>query len=299
MQIHQLRYVLEIAKEKNISAAAKNLFLSQPSLSQQVINLERELGITLFIRHSKSVTLTDAGEQFVKSAQRILNEVNYLSDLMDKYSRLQGGTLHIGMLWVAGYLNLSRVLTDYSQIYPGITYSLKIDGSKSLLQMLCSRSINAGFLISTEEALQKKEELYYRRVIDDYFVAVVSTKNPLASRSRLSLKELHEEGIIMPARESPIHKNLAQIFDHHSVTPRIVCETSQSDIIMQLAAQNLGIGFSSNSIAQSLKTDDVRILPLEEFIPRTIYYVTLKELLDYPAVRSFTEYVAEYDFGMR
>ena len=82
MQFHQLRYVLEVANEKSISAAAKKLYLSQPSLSQQIINLEKELGISIFVRQSKSVTLTDAGEQFVKSAKRILNETEQLYDLM-------------------------------------------------------------------------------------------------------------------------------------------------------------------------------------------------------------------------
>ena len=61
MQLQQLRYFLEIAKEKSISAAAKNLYISQPSLSQQIINLEKELGISLLIRHSKSVSLSEAG----------------------------------------------------------------------------------------------------------------------------------------------------------------------------------------------------------------------------------------------
>ena len=62
MQFNQLRYVLEAADKKSFSAAAKSLFVSQPSLSQQIMNLEKELSIPLFIRHSKSVSLTEAGE---------------------------------------------------------------------------------------------------------------------------------------------------------------------------------------------------------------------------------------------
>ena len=84
MQMQQLRYFLEIAKEKNISAAAKNLYLSQPSLSQQMRKLEEELEIPLLIRHSKSVSLTDAGEQFALHARRILGGVDQLSELMHK-----------------------------------------------------------------------------------------------------------------------------------------------------------------------------------------------------------------------
>lgn len=294
MQINQLRYVLETAKEKSISAAAKKLFLSQPSLSQQIINLEKELGIPLFVRHSKSVALTDAGEQFVKSAQRIINETDQLTDLMKKYSLLEHGTLRIGMLWVAGYLNLPRILTDYHHIHSGITYSLKVEGSNTLLQMLLARSINGAFIISTDAALRSNEELYYQKIMDDYYVAVISDKNPLSEKKILTIEDLQAENVIMPAKESAFRKELEQVFDRHFVSPDILCETSQSDIVMQLAAQNLAVGFSSNSIAQALKTDGLSIIPLEESLMRTIYYVTLKELLDYPVVQSFTEFVRFY-----
>lgn len=296
MQINQLRYVLAVAENNSFSAAAKKLFLSQPSLSQQIMNLEKELGIPLFVRHSKSVTLTDAGQQFVKSAQRILNGVDQLSDLMQKYSRLKDGTLHIGMLWIAGYLNLSRVLTDYHKLHPGISYSLKVDGSNILFEMLFSRTINAAFVISSDAVLQKNEELYYHKIMDDYYVAVVSSQNPLSQKTVLDISSLHNQNIIMSAKESTFRKELEQVFDQHFITPNILCETSQSDIVMQLAGQNLAVGFASNSIAQTLKTPGCVIVPLSTPLLRTIYYVTLKELLDYPAVESFTNFVMEYDF---
>ena len=83
MQLHQMRYVLEAAKKKSFSAAAKSLYLSQ-----QILHLEKELGIALFVRHSKSVSLTEAGEQFVASAERILNEVDLLKENMEKFIKM-------------------------------------------------------------------------------------------------------------------------------------------------------------------------------------------------------------------
>lgn len=127
MQIQQLRYFLEIEKTLNITVAAKNLIISQPSLSQQIINLERELGVPLLIRHARSVELTDAGEKFALHARRILGDIGQLSELMQRHSLLQEGTLRVGMLWVAGYLNLFQVMSDYRQRYPGLLYDLKID----------------------------------------------------------------------------------------------------------------------------------------------------------------------------
>ena len=147
MQIQQMRYVLAAAEKKSFSAAAKALFLSQPSLSQQILHLEKELGVSLFVRHSKSVSLTEAGEQFVTAARRILNEVDQLAENMKKYSILEAGTLRIGMLWIAGYLQLPRVITDYHQLFPLISYQLHVEGSNTLMRMLAARQLNAVFVI--------------------------------------------------------------------------------------------------------------------------------------------------------
>ena len=297
MQIHQLRYVLKIAEKKNFSAAARELFIAQPSLSQQILKLEQELGIPLFIRHSKSVSLTEAGEHFTAAAERILNNLDQLSDRMDKFSRMQDGTLRVGMLWIAGYLNLTQILTDFHQKYPGITYKVTVDGSQALLKMLLARSINSAFIISHEKILRKEEDLYYQKLQDDYYVAVVNKSHPFARKNVLKIEDFHEQNIIMPSKDSAFRKELEQILDQHFVVPKVVCETSQSDIGMQLADQGLAIYFSSNSIAHALKNENHVILPLEADLHRTIFYVTLKELLDYPITKAFTGFVKHYSFG--
>ena len=86
MRMSHLRYFLEVSRTKNISLAAKNLHLSQPSLSFAIKTLEDELGIPLLIRHSHSVSLTEAGEQFASHAERIVGSADQLRDLMLKPS---------------------------------------------------------------------------------------------------------------------------------------------------------------------------------------------------------------------
>lgn len=295
MQIQQMRYVLAAAEKKSFSAAAKALFLSQPSLSQQILHLEKELGVPLFVRHSKSVTLTEAGEQFVSSARRILNEVDQLSENMKKYSVLEAGTLRVGMLWIAGYLRLPRVITDYHRLFPGIRYQLHVEGSNTLLAMLDSRQINAAFVIGSD-TLSAREEYDCHKLMDDYYVAVMSREHPLAGRPLLSISDLDGKDILMPAKESAFRRDIEQVFSDHHIVPNVICETSQSDIVMQLASQNLAVGFSSRSIAEKLLTPECCIVPLEVRLSRPIYYVTLRELMDVPAVRSFTEFVRTYHF---
>ena len=294
MQMQQLRYFLEIAKEKNISAAAKNLYLAPPSLSQQIRQLEEELEVPLLIRHSKSVSLTDAGEQFAHHARRILGGVNQLSELMHKQSLLEAGTLKVGLLWIAGYTNLLQILSDYHRLYPGLNYSFSVNGSAHLQQMLLDRKIHAAFIIGTEEQLDQEPDLYSCKIQEDFYSVIVSRRNPLASRKSLSVLDLRDSPIIMPSPASALRKSLDRIFEEAGITPNILCETSQSDLVIQLAAHDLGVGISSKSIATSAQDGTYAIVPFESRLHRSIYYVTLKELLDYPSIRSFTRYVKRY-----
>lgn len=295
MQIQQLQYFLEIAAEKSISKAAKKLYLSQPTLSQQVIKLEEELGIPLLVRHSKSVSLTDAGEQFEQHTRSILGSLNQLQDLMKQYSIMKAGTLHVGLLWIAGYIGLLPVMDAYRQIYPDIQFLLQIDGSSALLQQLLNRSIHAAFLISEEHQLAAhKKELYYQKIQEDFYVALVSQRNPLAQKEVLSIADLQGQPVIMPSRASAFYRQISSLFERCYTTPNVLCETSLTDLVVQLASLNFGIGFCSYSIARRIQGSEVRAVPLKEGFHRPIYYVTLQELLRYPTVKTFTEHVASY-----
>lgn len=290
MQFNQLRYVLEAADKKSFSAAAKALFVSQPSLSQQIMNLEKELGISLFIRHSKSVSLTEAGEYFVQSARRILNDTKQLKDNMLKYSSLQIGTLKLGMLWIGGYLKLPQLITDYHDLHSQVTCHLNVEGSNTLFQMLKSRDLHAIFIISSEKQLLH-QDLYYQKIMEDRYMAVISVDNPLSNKSVLSISDLADQKVILPSKASAFRPDLERLFIQHNISPSVLCETSQSDIVIQLASNNLAIGFSSNSIATRLQNPGCRIVPLEVALSRPIYYVTHKDMLNYPTVHSFTEFI--------
>jgi DNA-binding transcriptional LysR family regulator len=294
MQLQQLRYFIEVAQTGSISTAAKNLYLSQPSLSQQIINLEKELGISLLIRHSRSVSLSDAGEQFLVHARRIVGETEQLSELMQKHSLLQTGTLHIGMLWIANHLNLLDILSDYKKIYTGLQYELTIDGSLSLLEKLSMRKLHAAFIIGNEHALAQQKDLFFRKIQEEHYVAVVPAESPLAGRESLSVQELRDVPLILPDKKSALYQHLQQYFDQYYIKPNCICHTSRTDVVISLVSHGFGVGFSSYSIARKFSSENFRIIALEEGLKRTIFYATLTELLDYPSIRTFTRYVTHY-----
>lgn len=292
MQIQQLRYIKKTAETQNISAAAKELFISQPSLSQQIIKLEKELGVPLFIRHSKCVTLTPAGEEFVIYATRILNDLETLTSNMKLYSTLKRGSLKIGLLPIGGYLGLSNYIHDFQKLNTDLDISLKVDLSNVLLDKVITREIDAAFIIGSEN-LNRNKDIFCKKILEDNYVAVVSRQNPLSNKNKISASDLIGQPVILPSKDSSARKVIDSMFSSQHVIPNIIAEISQSDIIMQLVSQNLAVGFSSVSIASMLHTEELVTIPLTQAITRPIYYITLSDLLTYPTVKSFTEYILQ------
>ena len=296
MQLSQMQYFLEIAKTGNISAAAHNLYLSQPALSQAIRNLESELGIPLLIRHSKSVSLTDAGEEFAVHAEKILGSTSQLSDLMQKHAQMHTGNLRIGMPWIVGYLEIFSLLRSYKEIMPELQYKLAIEGSDTLLKQLLNRKLHGIFMISSSGSLSQNKELHYLRLADEEYVTMVHKDNPLSEKSIITIPDLAKETLVMPSPESLFSLQLKVLFQTYGIDPPYLCESSLSDIVAQMAGEGLGVAFASVCVAKKICPANCRIVPLEEKIPRTVYFVTLKELLDYPTVKSFVDYVMHYEF---
>lgn len=225
-------------------------------------------------------------------ARRILNDTEQLKYSMLKYSSLQTGTLKLGMLWIGGYLNLPQLITDYHNRHPLVTCHLDIEGSKTLFHMLKARDLHAIFIIGSEKQLLN-QDLYYQKIMEDRYMAVISTDNPLSRRSILSISDLADQKIILPSKTSAFRPDLERLFIQNNISPSVLCETSQSDIVIKLASNNLAIGFSSNSIAVRLKNPGCKIVPLEVTLSRPIYYVTHKDMLNYPTVHSFTDFIKD------
>src|SRR5690606_30847273 len=135
MEFRQLSYAVQIYQEKNFSRAAEKLHIAQPSLSQQLAKLERELGVPLFHRTTNAVEPTHAGEVFVGKAQVMLDLVEQLRNEMNDISNLRKGKLVLGTLPITGSHILPLVLPAFAGRHPGIEISLVEDTTANLEQL--------------------------------------------------------------------------------------------------------------------------------------------------------------------
>ncbi len=137
MEMHQLEYVLAVAKHHNFTRAAEEIKISQSSLSQQIHKLEVELGINLFVRTTRSVQLTPAGAEFVTHAKRIMSEVNEARRCIQDHVSIIKGQLTIGALAVIGHYNIPNLLSSFQDNFPGIRINIiekQCEDSLSMLQ---------------------------------------------------------------------------------------------------------------------------------------------------------------------
>jgi len=124
MNSKQLQYVIQLSKSRNFSQAAQVLQLSQPALSKQIMSLEKELGVKLFDRDSTPLTLTPAGEEFVRSAQELIYKEEQLNRTMERYRSGQAGRLVIGISPFRSLYLLPEVLKKVKQRFPGVQIDL-------------------------------------------------------------------------------------------------------------------------------------------------------------------------------
>ena len=213
MQISHLRYFVEIARTLNITLAAKNLHLSQPSLTYTVRTLEDELGVPLLFRHVHSISLTDAGEKFAVQAERIIASVDGLADMMTGHAKLKAGNLKLGMLWIAGYMDLFALLNDFRGAVPAVTYELAFDGSDVLMQGLMSKRLHGVFVISSPSVLDSQPELHSVRLSTEEYVCIVPESSALSGKEALSVNDLDGENVIMPSEKTLLSRQLSVMFE--------------------------------------------------------------------------------------
>lgn len=292
MHLNQIRYVLEVQRCGSFSGAAKHLFVSQPTLSQQILALEQELQVNLFVRHQRGVTLTDAGVEFALFAHRITSEITNLLDSMHSYASLAKGKVKVGVLWIFADLGLPGLLSSFQSAYPAIEMNIIVNGSVKLLEMLKNREVDAAFFIGPSTSMQP-DDLYVVKMYSSDMMMVLPATHRLAQIEELHLSDLANENIVLPARDSSIHDPLMAHFQSLGIMPNVIAKSSQTDVILACAEYGMAISFVSDSIAKTHANANTVIRPFTPVIKREVFYAALKDTLVIPSVHMLTEYIAK------
>jgi LysR family transcriptional regulator, hydrogen peroxide-inducible genes activator len=237
MEVHQLRYVCAIADTGNFSRAAERCQISQPSLSQQVLKLEEELGTKLFDRLGRSIRLTEAGRAFIPRARTILEQMEAArSSAADRNTDLRG-SVAVGVIpTVAPYL-IPSYAAGFAKRYPDARLRIVEETTSVLIEGLRDLSIDVAILALP---LRHKElELFPIRT--EPLFAALSRHHPRASAKSLALKDLRGESFVM-LRDGHCFRDLSiDTCTRARVTPHIVFESGQFSSLLGMVAAGVGV----------------------------------------------------------
>jgi LysR family transcriptional regulator, hydrogen peroxide-inducible genes activator len=237
MEVNQLRYVCAVADTGNFSRAAERCQIAQPSLSQQVLKLEEDLGVKLFDRLGRRIRLTEAGRAFIPRARAILEQMEAArSSAAEKNADLRGGVA-VGVIpTVAPYL-MPSYASSFAKRYPDAKLRIVEETTSVLVGGLRDLSIDAAILALP---LRHKDlELFPIRT--EPLFAVLRRDHPLASAKSLALKDLRGESFVM-LRDGHCFRDLSiDTCTRARITPNIAFESGQFSSLLGMVAAGIGV----------------------------------------------------------
>ena len=198
IELRHLRYFVAVAEELHFGRAAERLHLAQPPLSQQIRKLEELLGYPLFIRTSRSVRLTTAGEALMQRAQRTLRNVQRDIDETRSIGRGDVGSLHIGFIGSAMLSSLPGIFRSYREAYPRVRLHLHESFTALVTEGLENGTLDAGILRDGDPV----EGLQVTTILSEPFVAVLPATHPCARQKSISIAVLRDDPFIYYPRSA-------------------------------------------------------------------------------------------------
>ena len=256
MELSTMRSVVKLAETANYSRAAEQLFITQPALSQQIHSLEEELGLKLFERTTRRVSLTRPGEEFVRRARQILREVERLSQSMDICRREMLGSLSIGLLGTLSHLNIPQYINSFQTVYPNIQIRFQIGWSATLIEQVLHQELDAAITNIHCEGGRTDPRLKVQVFSEDVITVLCSRQSPVAGRAYVTVQDLVDQPVVANEKSTSIRMSMDAIFAAPGIeAPAIVGICPDMESLIGMVRANIGLCLLSSGVAQQYTTD--------------------------------------------
>ena len=237
MELHQLRYFVAVAETGGFSKAAKRCYVAQPSLSQQIIKLEHELGQELFERLSRKIVLTEAGKALLPRAKLILKEADNIKSAIHEDIDSGSGTLSVGLIpTIAPYL-LPGSLDKYHKRFPMSQIKVYENLTERLIKSIVNLEIDLAIMsLPIDDPLIQTKALF-----DDPLVLALSLEHPLAKAKNIKISDLKEIPFIALEEEHCLGEQIKSFCYEKQINPDVICRTWNLSTIQQCVSFGNGI----------------------------------------------------------
>jgi DNA-binding transcriptional LysR family regulator len=296
MELRHLHYFVAVAETMNLRQAAERLNMTQPPLSQQIQQLEMELGFELFHRHGRSISLTVAGEAFLVEANRILGMIDDAVVRARQTARGEFGQLHIGFVGSLAYSLLPAILRAYRATFPRVEVTLTGMTSNQQITALQEQRIDIGFCRLSGNDVAGKLRLQV--ISKEAFCVVLPHGHPLAQQEAVNLSNLAGEPFILFPRSlgNTLFDHIMRVCHQAGFTPAIEQEAIQMTTIIGLVAAGFGVSVLPASVMK-LPHAGVRYVLLPRVEPAPVSIVWNDEAVA-PTLMKFINIVRNHDVSL-
>jgi LysR family cys regulon transcriptional activator len=276
MNLHQFRFVREAVRQNfNLTEAAKALYTSQPGVSKAIIELEDELGVEIFTRHGKRVrSLTEPGRIILASVEKILQEVESLKRVGKDYAAQDQGNLVIAATHTQARYSLPSAIAEFKKRFPKVHLSILQGSPTQVAEMVIHDQ--ADIAIATE-AIANYKELVSLPCFQWQHLAVMLPDHPLLERKTLTLDDLAQYPIITYEASFAGRTKINQAFALRNLTPDIVLEAIDADVIKTYVELGLGVGIMADIAFNPERDRHLRAMPVGHLFGTNVTRLALKQ----------------------
>jgi DNA-binding transcriptional LysR family regulator len=265
--LHQLKVFEATARHGSFTRAAEELFLTQPTVSMQVKQLTKAIGLPLFEQVGKRLYLTDAGRELFSTCQDIFQQLEQLEMTIADLKGMKQGKLRLAVITTTKYF-MPRLLGPFCQQYPGVDVSLIVTNHERVIERLADNQDDLYVMSQIPENLDVKSHAF----LENPLVVVAPLHHPLAKEKNIPLKRIAEEPFIMREPGSGTRRAFQKLLDAQKLSVKVRLELGSNEAIKQAIAGGLGLSVLSR---HTLLTDnsDVTVLDVEGFPIERYWYI--------------------------
>ena len=285
MSTARYRAFIAVAQQGSLSAAARSLGLSQPTISSQIATLERQSQIELFHRQGYRMSLTGAGHKLMTLAQKLLALESEAEFFLRDSGKLHQGELKIGAV---GPFHVIEMVAAYRALHPGMQLSIRMGNSQQVLHDLENYSTDVAVLAG----LYERPELVAREYARHSIILFAHVNHPLAQREQIAIAALHNQPLLLREQGSTTRTAIEKALAAASVKPQLNLEIGSREAIREAVARGLGIG----AVSEAEFIPDARFRPIRiagDPASTTTYVYCMKERSDSLLVRSFWDAIED------
>jgi len=292
MELRQIHYFIEVAKREHVTEAAHALHVAQSAVSRQIVNLEAELGVDLFIREGRNVKLTPIGTMFLEQMQQAMKLVDNAKREVEEFLDPEKGTIRIGFPSSLAAYTLPTAISAFRERYPLVKFQLIQASYQNLIDGVGKGEFNLALLGPVPK---KEKKVKGKTLFTENIVALLPHIHPLANKRLLTLSELREDSFVLFPNGFILREIIVNACLMLGFEPQVSFEGEDIDAIKGLVSAGLGVTLIPEiTLIDSLPRSTVKIPITEPNVTRTVGVIIPSERELLPTEKLFYEFLGEF-----